>query len=326
MEQDFAFKDYYKILDIPVDAGIDEIRSAFRKLARKTHPDATKDPLNYENFILIREGYDVLSDKSKRQQYDAFRKAYYSQGKKSPGSNAQSLSEDFDISSNHAYREEWEYFKLHPDEYLNLFQSSLKMFLGTMLAVFTGVATPIIVFLVILAGILITAVLLSIIAGALITTSFSSVAGIIFAIMIFRILKKKTTRWRKKGVTFLGKIAVHPLRGIPKQYGKHVLYMNYTAIFILLIVFGYYIVMFLFERFSPRIVIIAQSYADILLLLIIAVCSVAVIAVSLVVIYEIIMESLLQYPSVRYMRVRIRKGTGIEYHVPKLLNDDTSTR
>lgn len=325
MEQDFAFKDYYKILDIPPDADIDDIRSAFRKLARKTHPDATKDPLNYENFILIREGYDVLSDKVKRANYDAIHEAYYARGKKSPGSTAQSLSEDFDISSNNAYREEWEYFKLHPDDYLDLFQSSLKMFLGTMLAVFTGVTAPIIVFLAILAGILITAVLLIIIAGALITTSFSSVAGIIFAIMIFRILKKKTTRWRKKGVTFLGKIAVRPLRGIPKQYGKHVLYMNYTAIFILLIVFGYYIVMFLFERLSPRLVTAAQSYADILLLLIIAVCSVAVIAVSLTVIYEIIMESFIQYPSVRYTRVRIRKGTGIAYHVPKLLNNDTST-
>lgn len=326
MEQDFAFKDYYKILDIPPDAGIDEIRSAFRKLARKTHPDATKDPLNYENFILIREGYDILSDKSKRAKYDAFRKAYYSQGKKSPGGNAQSLAEDFDISSNDAYKEEWEYFKLHPDDYLDLFQSSVKMFLGTLLAVFTGITAPLVVFLAIVAGILISALLLGIIAGALLTTSFSSVVGIIFAIMTFRMLRKKAARWRKRGVQFLGKIAVHPLRGIPRKYGKHVLYMNYTAVFVMLIVFGYHVILFLFEKLSPGLALQDKNYSGIFLMLLVAVCSVAVVAASLVIVYEIIMESFLRYPSVRYTRVRIRKGRGITYQSQKMLDDGTTTR
>lgn len=326
MEPDFAFKDYYKIFDIPPDAGIDAIRSAFRTLARKTHPDATKDPLNYENFILIREGYDVLSDKAKRARYDEIRKAYYSRGDKSPGSNAQSLSDDFDISSNNTYWEEWEYFKLHPDDYLDLFQSSLKMFLGTLITVFTGVTAPIVVFFAILAGILITAVLLGIIAGALLTTSFSSIVGIIFAIMIFRILKQKASRWKKRTVQFLGKIAVYPLKGIPKNYGKHVLYMNYTAIFILLIVFGHYVISFLLDKFSPALNIFDLGYSGVFILLLIVICSIAIVATSLIVIYEIIMESFLRYPSVRYTRVRIHKGRGITYQAQKMLDDDNNCK
>ncbi len=326
MKQEFAFKDYYKILNIPPDAGIDKIRSAFRTLARKTHPDVTKDPLNYENFILIREGYDILSDKSKRAQYDAFRTAYYRQGNMSPGESAQSLAEDFDISSNEAYKAEWEYFTLHPDDYLDLFQSSLKMFCGTLLAVLTGLTAPVVVFLAIVAGILIFAILLGIIAGALLTTSFSSVVGIIFAIMVFRMLRKKAAQWRKRGVQFFGKIAVHPLRGIPKKYGKHVLYMNYTAVFMLLVVFGYYTITCILDKFLPGTAIQDYDYSDIFLILLIAICSVIVVAASLIVIYEIIMESFLRYPSVRYTRVRIRKGDGITYQTKIMLDDHSNNK
>lgn len=324
MEQDFAFKDYYKILEIPPDASIDEIRSAFRRLARQTHPDATKDPLNYENFILIREGYDILADKSRRAQYDAFRKAYYSQGDKTSGRNAQALREDFDISSNDSYREEWEYFKLHPDDYLNLFQSSLRMFAGTLIAMLTGVTAPLVVFLAIISGIIIMVLLLGVILGALVTTSFSSVVGIIFAIMVFRTMRRKAARWRKRGVQFLGRIAVQPLRGIPKQYGKHVLYMNYAAVCALLIFFGYYTLRIFFGTLTSE-MLQMQDNSYLVVILIVAVCSVAVIAASLVVLYEIIMESFLHYPHVRYTRVRIRKGMGITYRSRKLLDDHTGT-
>ncbi len=317
MEQDFAFKDYYRILNIPPDAGIDDIRSAFRRLARQTHPDATKDPLNYENFILIREGYDVLSDKKKRAEYDAIWKAYYSNKNISPGSNAQTLADDFDISSNDAYKEEWEYFKLHPDDYLDLFQSSLKMFIATLLAVLTGITAPLAVFFAIVAGLFVLAVLLGIIAGAMVTTSLSSVVGIIFAIMAFRFIRKKASRWRKRGVMFLGKIAVYPLSGIPKKYGTNILYMNYAAVFTFLVFFGIRVVrwaagLYAMEGFSGK-----MPNSEVFFMLFAAVCTVAIIAASLIIVYEIIIESLVRYPSLRYTRVRIRKGIQISYQTQK---------
>lgn len=63
-------KDYYKILGIDKGASKDEIKKAFRKLAHEHHPD--KNPSNSEKFKEISEAYSVLSDDSKRAQYDQF--------------------------------------------------------------------------------------------------------------------------------------------------------------------------------------------------------------------------------------------------------------
>ncbi len=66
------FRDYYEILGIPRDAGPDEIRKAFRKLARKHHPDvATDKSTAEEKFKEINEAYEVLGDPAKRKKYDA---------------------------------------------------------------------------------------------------------------------------------------------------------------------------------------------------------------------------------------------------------------
>ncbi len=65
------FKDYYKTLGIARTASEDEIRKAFRKLARVYHPDVAKDKAQAENkFKEINEAYEVLSDKDKRKKYD----------------------------------------------------------------------------------------------------------------------------------------------------------------------------------------------------------------------------------------------------------------
>ena len=65
------FKDYYAILGVPKTASQDDIRKAFRKLARQFHPDVAKDKKAAEGkFKEINEANEVLSDKDKRQRYD----------------------------------------------------------------------------------------------------------------------------------------------------------------------------------------------------------------------------------------------------------------
>lgn len=64
-------KDYYKILGIAKGASDEEIKKAYRKLALKYHPDKNKDPSAEERFKEVAEAYEVLSDKKKRDIYDA---------------------------------------------------------------------------------------------------------------------------------------------------------------------------------------------------------------------------------------------------------------
>ncbi|HEY3862766.1 MAG TPA: J domain-containing protein [Verrucomicrobiae bacterium] len=65
------FKDYYKTLGVARTASHDEIRAAFRKLARQHHPDVAKDKKRAEEkFKEINEAYEVLGDKEKREKYD----------------------------------------------------------------------------------------------------------------------------------------------------------------------------------------------------------------------------------------------------------------
>ncbi|MBQ6282277.1 MAG: molecular chaperone DnaJ [Bacilli bacterium] len=65
-------KDYYEVLGVSKDASEDDIKSAFRKLAKKYHPDVSKEPDAAEKFKEAQEAYAVLSDKEKRAQYDRF--------------------------------------------------------------------------------------------------------------------------------------------------------------------------------------------------------------------------------------------------------------
>lgn len=65
------FKDYYDVLGVPRTASEDDIRSAYRKLARKHHPDVNPgDKSSEEKFKDINEAYEVLSDADKRKRYD----------------------------------------------------------------------------------------------------------------------------------------------------------------------------------------------------------------------------------------------------------------
>src|SRR5215217_6910574 len=67
-------RDYYEILGVGKNANDDELKAAFRKLARQYHPDVNKEDGAEEKFKEINEAYGVLSDSEKRARYDRFGK------------------------------------------------------------------------------------------------------------------------------------------------------------------------------------------------------------------------------------------------------------
>ena len=70
------FQDYYAVLGVPRTADEKQIKSAYRKHARKYHPESSKDAGAEEQFKRASEAYEVLSDSEKRAQYDKYGQAW----------------------------------------------------------------------------------------------------------------------------------------------------------------------------------------------------------------------------------------------------------
>lgn len=107
------YKDYYKILGVDKKATEKEIRQAYRKLARKYHPDVNPgDKSAEEKFKEINEANEVLSDPEKRKKYDEL-SAYYQQYGRMPGAGTGPIGGDGGVR--------YEYRTVSPEELNELF-------------------------------------------------------------------------------------------------------------------------------------------------------------------------------------------------------------
>lgn len=67
-----ASKDYYKILGVSKNSSSKDVKKAYYQLAKKYHPDTNKDPNASKKFQEVSEAYEILSDDTKRKEYDTF--------------------------------------------------------------------------------------------------------------------------------------------------------------------------------------------------------------------------------------------------------------
>ena len=81
-----SYKDYYEVLGVSRTSSVEEVQKAFRGLARKHHPDVSKEPKAEERFKQINEAYEVLKDPQKRGLYDKYGPAWkaISEGRQPP--------------------------------------------------------------------------------------------------------------------------------------------------------------------------------------------------------------------------------------------------
>lgn len=78
-------RDYYEVLGLPKGASVEEVKKAYRNLARKHHPDVDKSPGAEARFKEINEAYQVLSEPKKKEAYDRFGHAAFSRASEAAG-------------------------------------------------------------------------------------------------------------------------------------------------------------------------------------------------------------------------------------------------
>ena len=147
--------DYYKILDIPRTASLDDIKKAYRNKAKLIHPDINNSPKANEVFAVVNDAYETLSDESKRYLHDVKlnfidtekanaerKKQYYgSSVKNDTYTNSNNFQNDWNNLSKMAYQEKTDadYYKQSPFLY-NLFFAS-GMLIGFTTVIVTCVGT-----------------------------------------------------------------------------------------------------------------------------------------------------------------------------------------
>ncbi|PKL38474.1 MAG: hypothetical protein CVV44_11355 [Spirochaetae bacterium HGW-Spirochaetae-1] len=305
MKPDLLIKDYYGMLGIARDASPDEIRAAFRKAARLTHPDATGDTRSYNKFILIREAYDILSDKTRKREYDSLLFAAQPREDDSADQFQRAFS-DFTVSGE-PYRHEWEYFVRHPDDYLDLFDSIMKALLSSALSALAGLVITLLVFLAIF-------ILLPLGASAAILLLGLSTAGspeplvlLIMAVHLFSMRRKLLDTQLQTLVKALAGITVRPLRGIPRKTGRWFIYFNYCAALSLFILSGCSIALWITGRSVP------YGHYGTATALLLSTALVILFAVSIPLSFNVIREALFNYPVIRWSRFTVASGGSIEY-------------
>lgn len=97
-ERRVAYKDYYSVLGVSRSASADDIQQAYRKLARKYHPDVSKEKDAEQRFKELGEAYEVLKDEQKRKLYDQYGEAWkaVSEGRAPPSGGGGRTPVDFE--------------------------------------------------------------------------------------------------------------------------------------------------------------------------------------------------------------------------------------
>lgn len=109
-----ARKNYYEILGVSPDSTFAEIKSAYRKLARKYHPDVNKASESVQKFKDITEAYEILSDKFQKQKYDEIYRKNFAKDSTNTSSATESSSYRYSASSDSEFRKN-AFDKIDPD-------------------------------------------------------------------------------------------------------------------------------------------------------------------------------------------------------------------
>jgi hypothetical protein len=213
-----------------------------------------------------------------------------------------SLFDDFGPPDDR-YAQEWEYFVLHPEDYLSRFESTLALIKASLRSIAISVCIPVIVMISIILGVTIAMVTLFVFAIGI--TSYSSlIAGIVITLLMVKRFVEISQELFTRYSEIFARWIVKQLKGIPMAIGKWVLYGTFSFIFILLVVYAAAVVASI-QVFSSfvyfRIFVVAAG-----------VVAVAVISLSLYCAFTVFTKALLHYPKIRYTKIKAKNNHLLE--------------